>query len=655
MDVVRAEACGVERFERGLFGGFETLRALTYTSSIPMIAGLLRDFEFADFECVFGHDGVLSREAAEVLSFQRVVEQSLNEGFVGVAGASEDRLRHIYSRAAEGSARFFVVKDAIAHAKIYLLSGDGRKRVIVGSANLSETAFSGRQAETLVMFDDDDIAWEHYLAQYEAVRDISASRVSVGDGRERAKARGVRIEETPALRDAEGASNGVALFVPAAAEDERAFSPPVIAQKVERIKPVYKKALADIKPNKDGRVNITPRIVKQMSRIALARQDEDAPSTYLSWEGGRFILSGNEYSLEADAADVRSDVECWLEFFGNYEHGFAGDVDRLRRDYWTFMCWFYFAPLMCDLRNFMMRRNAFSFDQPMFAILYGSSNCGKTRLIEALMASMVDFPHMIDTRDFTACKLRGLQASYKRFPVVFDDVTGDRFRRHGPEVIKDETIADDEYPCFALSMNAEMRGFQPEIVKRCLMIYTRTSLPGDKVAERNRLQKSVSGIRDRMGTALYRAYLGRAVNELDAVIEDGREDVDVLGLSSGILLDLFSEHMPDGEDLPGWCRPVTLRDYQERAFERPRQRLESLLSPEAHSRDRKPPDGFWTVSGENVLVSVPVMGARAVKEDIPDWILDDTASVAGLIALNKSEAEDFLGKPLRRPRRWGVF
>ena len=394
LNVVRAKACGVERFERGLFGGFERLRALTYTSSIPMIAGLLRDFEFADFECVFGHDGALSREAAEVLSFQRVVEQSLNEGFVGVAGASEDRLQHIYGRAAAGSARFFVVKDAIAHAKIYLLSSeDGRRRVIVGSANLSETAFSGRQAETLVMFDDDVAAWEHYLAQYEAVRDISTSRVAVGDGKAGAKAREVRIEETPALRDAESDPSGVTLFVPAAADNERAFSPPVIAYKTERVKSVFKKALADIKPDKDGRVRVTPRVVKQMSRITLARQGEDAPQTYLSRDGGRFALSGNEYSLDADPADVRSDVECWLEFFGNYERGFAGDVDRLRRDYWTFMCWFYFAPLMCDLRNFMMRRNAFSFDQPMFAILYGSSNCGKTTKLSSCIDSALQKFH----------------------------------------------------------------------------------------------------------------------------------------------------------------------------------------------------------------------------------------------------------------------
>ena len=98
--------------------------------------------------------------------------------------------------------------------------------------------------------------------------------------------------------------------------------------------------------------------------------------------------------LEADTADVRSDVEAWLEFFGNYANGFVGDVPRLQRDYFTFMCWFYFAPLMYDVRNTALRQNVFSFDQPMFAVIYGQSNCGKSSLIETLMRSMFSYPRI---------------------------------------------------------------------------------------------------------------------------------------------------------------------------------------------------------------------------------------------------------------------
>ena len=198
-------------------------------------------------------------------------------------------------------------------------------------------------------------------------------------------------------------------------------------------------------------------------------------------------------SLEASPEEVRADVSRWLEFFGNYENGFRGDVARLQSDYFTFMSWFYFSPMLCDVRNAALRSRNFSFDQPMFAVLYGSSNCGKTSLIETLMQSMFSYPRMVETDKFTRVNLRGLRNLFKRLPVVFDDVTRDRFNRHAEEAIKQlDYVQAEEYPCFALSMNAEARNFKDEIVKRCLMIYTRTSLPGDQTAIRNRLQRSIS-------------------------------------------------------------------------------------------------------------------------------------------------------------------
>ena len=50
----RSEDTGL--FDRdSLFGGFDTMRALTYSASIPMIMGLLRDYDYERFECIFGH------------------------------------------------------------------------------------------------------------------------------------------------------------------------------------------------------------------------------------------------------------------------------------------------------------------------------------------------------------------------------------------------------------------------------------------------------------------------------------------------------------------------------------------------------------------------------------------------------------------------
>ena len=654
LDVVYASAEKVERFDMGLFGGFSSTRALTYTSSIPMILGLLRDFDYDDFECIFGHSGILRQDASDILAFQTVVDADLNKGFVGIKNLSDERRKTLYDRVANGAARFFVVKDAIAHAKIYLLEKEGLRRVIVGSANLSETAFSGRQAETLIVFDNDEQAWAHYSSQYKAVRDIATSRVAIRE--KPIPAEVMPIEETPVLKEAaESDDSGVTLYVPSEQGDVTEYSVSKVLSRVERIVSTRRQALADIRPNKKGSIRFVPKIVKQMTRLVTSRQEGEGPPTYLSYDGNRFTLSGQDWSLETDADEVRGDVCAWLEFFGNYRNGFVGDVPRLQRDYFTFMCWFYFSPLMCDLRNAALRQEHFSFDQPMFAVLYGQSNCGKSSLIETLMASMFSYPRIVETQYFTRSHLRGLQESYKRFPIVFDDVTRDRFSRHAPEIIKDEAIYDSEYPCFALSMNAEARNFPPEIVKRCLMIYTRTSLPGDDPSSRRSLQRSVSDIRGRLTTALYREYLNRVIAETSTIIDANSDHVDVLDLSSAVLCRLFEEHLPPGTEMPAWCSPMTLDEYQSRAFERPKLVLSNLLHRDKYSRERRPPVGSWTISGDTVLVTIESIMSKRTRDDIPDWILDDTASVSDQIAMKLDVLEDFLGESVRPPRRFWLF
>lgn len=232
LGVLHARADSVATFGPHYFAGFRSLRALTYTSSMPMIAGLLAEHEFDDFECIFGHPGILPPEAADMLAFQAVVRDELEGRLFRLKIPKSERRRRLYWGIEEGKVRFFVTKDMIAHAKIYLLSteagsaggppaGGVERRVIVGSANLSERAFSGRQAETLVVFDDDDVAWRHYEAQFEAVRDASSSRIPVSDA---APMERVRIERTPALVKAEQRPEGTALFVPAPADADDGLS-----------------------------------------------------------------------------------------------------------------------------------------------------------------------------------------------------------------------------------------------------------------------------------------------------------------------------------------------------------------------------------------------------------------------------------------------
>lgn len=110
--------------------------------------------------------------------------------------------------------------------------------------------------------------------------------------------------------------------------------------------------------------------------------------------------------------------------------------------------------------------------------------------------------------------------------------------------------------------------------------------------------------------------------------------------------------LPPERPLPAWCAPMTLAEYQQRAFERPRRILAGLLGPDRYSPERRPPEKCWTVSGDNLLVAVAPIEFTRTRSDIPDRLLDDTASASGQIALNRKLTEDFLGRPVRRYRRW---
>lgn len=649
LNTVHAKATDIGEFDRDeLFGGFTKLRALTYTSSIPMIVSLVDDFEFEQFECVFGHGGILSRDADAIMSFQSVVDEKLNRGFVGVGTIPDERLKNLYEKNANGSVRFFVVKDAIAHAKIYLLEGQDRTRVIVGSANLSETAFSGRQAETLVVFDDDVVAWSHYDAQYDAVKDMSSSEIPLRQTPLLAEI--APIQETPALREIKGTGDQVELFVPPEGDVESDFSAHRVLAQVQRVISVRKPSTTGIKPDKNDKVKITHEKRREMIRISTANKKVGEDPLWLSFDGSRFVFSDGEFDLRTQAGKIREDVTAWIEFFANYDNGFTGDVPRLQQDYFTFMCWFYFAPFLCDIRNIAIRRNQYSFDTPTFAVLYGESNCGKSVLLQTLMESMFGSFKFVETKFFTAGNLRGLQNEFKRFPVVFDDVGRDRFNRHAGEIVKDESIPSAEYPCFALSMNADTRNFQPEIVKRCLMVYTRTSLPGNDTVARRKLMKSVTDIGERMSTSLYREYLRRVLVRLDGLDDDAKQGIDVLELSSSVLCELIAEFKPTELPLPAWCKFISLDDYQTRAWERPKMIMRNMLNRDNYTSDRRPQAGRWTLSGDLIIYGVPVMGSRQIRDDIPAWILEETATVTGQLALKLEEVENF-GISVWRPRK----
>ncbi len=175
LKVVTAQFQKVEPFSWNVFDGFDRMRVLTYSASAQTIVRMLKRYPFAYFECIFGYEEGL---VADVVKPHQILNNPAEDYAIQW---ENKRQRVIFEGMQADRARFYVLKDNVAHAKLYLLetNGGGRRKVIVGSANFSEPAFRGEQAETLVVFDNDAQAWEHYSREYDAVKEIASEELDM--------------------------------------------------------------------------------------------------------------------------------------------------------------------------------------------------------------------------------------------------------------------------------------------------------------------------------------------------------------------------------------------------------------------------------------------------------------------------------------------
>ena len=177
LQVVSAQFKGVEPFNWDIFDGFDRMYVLTYSASAQMIVRMLETYPFSFFECIFGYEEGL-RQVPDLVKPHQFLNNPVLECALQL---EDDRQQIIFEWLWADKAHFYVVKDNVAHAKLYLLETNGgeRRRVIVGSANLSERAFGGKQPETLVVFDNDPEAWEHYLREYDSVKKTASDRIDM--------------------------------------------------------------------------------------------------------------------------------------------------------------------------------------------------------------------------------------------------------------------------------------------------------------------------------------------------------------------------------------------------------------------------------------------------------------------------------------------
>lgn len=551
LDVVKMEFLEAETLSwKELFSGFDTLHAITYSSGIGFVYQLLEMFEKA--EIVFGCDEVISYSLQEIMAYQCKTIERLRE-------SASKRKIDLVTRIEKGRLRFFVARNVLSHEKIYLLSAeDGRKRVVMGSANMSFAAFGGKQRENISYIDGDkayDWYWDCYCQlKEESTDEVAQESLLCADDAE-------NLEQLPIARTIQVKKALVLQPVQEAKEEVR------FVLDIKNLAAKFSTAVP--KPDKKGKLMLSPEKMKTIRRQVVAgkTKEKELQSEYPQLEifpdEGLVRLNDATLDLQPSHEEVAKDIGLFLKYMDGYEK-FNGDKKGMQRRYFEFANWFFCSPFMACMRDMAVRYNQNLLPYPVFGLVYGQSKAGKTSFLETLLKMMIGQKTKISAPDFTRSSIEGLKRTVKGAPIIVDDLTNTRFNQHAIETIKNDDfgVADGllHYPAVVISANEDVKAVAPEVIRRTVICRVQAGLTNTQVMQ----SSVVRTVQREIGTAFYREYLRRMlpiVNDLlEALKDDDSESApDILAKSSQVLLDLFAEYCE--REVPDYVRLLSLEDY----------------------------------------------------------------------------------------------
>ncbi len=562
---------------RTLFEGFQCLKVITFSASVPAILDVAQMFD--DVEITFGSERVLSRELAaleqassaagyrftDALADQKAFIERLVRPALSARGA------RLLERVHDGTLRFRLLRQVPSHAKLYLMAGEGRFRVVTGSANLSFAALTGRQRETFFVSDAeaDHLRFMAYYAQNEERSDPLAADLLVVTSSQPDRPGlavpddPVDVQKVPCFRflRAEGAI----------VESPRPPAMPELSAAAMRQASELGAELRQLSldRNRSGATVVTAQGFARAYRAHASRPITDrsdrVQAARIDLEAGLITLDDRPWH-RIDAPVPWPEVQGDAQLFAPYFEGFAefyGDAAAVSRSYWALTCWLYSAPFAPLLRSAALRHDGSPLAFPVHAVLYGRSDGGKTIFSRVISRSMFGIEQMIRGQHFTTARALGLREQLGAIPLLIDDVNRDRFAQYVPDLVKFDHESGEGYAPILISTNRDVTAVTPDLRKRMIVCHI------DGARPRSMPEAPARAALSRIGTALYRTYLDRLAPRVPPLIEalaaEPHSPPDLLLLSSEILGDLLGEAL-DG--LPRWATPISL-DEIERLKDKP--------------------------------------------------------------------------------------
>lgn len=533
-----------------LFSGFSSLHAITFSSGVNFVYKLLSMFDTA--EIIFGCEAVLSYTLQEVMAYQDKLIERMRDKI------SESQSQ-LLSRIDEGSVKLYVSRTKLSHEKLYLLSAeDGRKRVIMGSANMSYNAFGGIQRENICYIDGDE-AYDWYMSSFRELKESSSDEIK-RSALEKADLAG-NIDELPVAGTIK--ANKVLVIEPVKEN----------AEEVKFILDTHKLAgtLTPMLPKADrktGKLTIVSDTIVKLRRqlINEATKEKELRSEYpqlvVDAFQGTAALNSEVLDLNPDKESIAQDVSLFIKYMDGYSK-FHGDYTGMQYRYFEFANWFFCSPFMGVMRDIAARYDQNRLPYPVFGLVYGQSKAGKTSFLETLLKMMIGQKPKISAPDFTRSSIENLKRTVQGAPIIVDDLTNTRFSQHAIETIKNDDFGVGEhlvnYSAVVISANEDVKAVAPEVIRRTVICRVEAGLTNTEVMKSN----VVRAVQQKIGTAFYREYLRRMLAQIPDLIEALKADnddntPDILKCSSEVICDIISENTAE---MPEYVRHLSLENY----------------------------------------------------------------------------------------------
>ena len=534
-----------------LFIGYNELRVITFSYALSFIEKIMHFFDRG--EVILGFEQLVNKNVAALIANQQF---SINE----ICKNS-----YLQKRIIDNEFKFYVLNDLVSHQKVYLLKADdGRVRTITGSANFSQRAWTGDQIETVTVCDDYE-CYKVYQKQYETLQqfstdEIAKNAVPISED-------GDNAEELPFFKRIEKENAVLIHDINSCEEKEYAFH----AEKLnkdweERLKAVK------LKSAKEGKILLEVKHIRNMltgikKDIQIKRKRERInPQFVLDYVNHSAVYNQKEFFLTPDPDDVKSDLLNIYEYMSGFDL-FTKDTVRLKTLYWKVLNYMFLSPFIAKLRY---EGNLFDYEDrffPMYMLIYGDSDAGKTGFINLTRQLMFGEKMNPLTQDYFSSKpMTSLKTDVKGCPILIDELTP-TYWKYAKDIVKMDSMLIKEkitnHPTFVLLSN-DINNVAPELSKRIIVINLDNRLDRTTAAYNG---KKINSIIKNIGNSLYCEYLRRMFEGVDNLIEELQEHdnkdkkdwiPDIFTLSSGILQDIMIE---SGTEVPAEFRVFTWFDY----------------------------------------------------------------------------------------------